>query len=172
MKSCFSGMFMIVFLVSTGAFAATAAIQGWRNVPAANPKQILQGKWAENFEDSFNENLVTYNPSLAGWGTLNYLLFKEGNEGVLIGKDGWLFTREEFDYHPDKDMQVEEKLNFIAAVQAHLRKYNTRLVVVPVPAKARVYNAYLEPYRFPSYRDGVYRAFMKGLSSRGIDVVD
>ena len=94
MKSYFSGMFMIIFLVSTGAFAATAAIQGWRNAPATNSKHILQGKWAEEFEDSFNKNLVTYNPSLAGWGTLNYLLFKEGNDGVIIGQNDWLFTKE------------------------------------------------------------------------------
>ena len=99
MKSCFPGVFMIFFLVSTGAIAVTAAIQGCSKVPAVSSKQVLQGKWAEDFEDSFNKSLVTYNPSLNGWGALNYLLFKEGNEGVIIGKGDWLFTKEEFDYH-------------------------------------------------------------------------
>ena len=165
MKSCFPGVFMIFFLVSTGAIAVTAAIQGCSKVPAVSSKQVLQGKWAEDFEDSFNKSLVTYNPSLNGWGALNYLLFKEGNEGVIIGKGDWLFTKEEFDYHHNGIMKVEEKLDFIAAVQQHLKKYNARLVVVPVPAKARIYHSYLQPYHFPDYRSDIYNIFIEGLSS-------
>ncbi|MGA4816040.1 alginate O-acetyltransferase AlgX-related protein [Pseudomonas aeruginosa] len=50
------------------------------------------------------------------WAALDYTLFHEGRPGVVIGKDGWLFTDEEFKPAPS-GQQLEDNWALVRGVR-------------------------------------------------------
>lgn len=133
---------------------------------------FLEGKWTSQFEGHYTESLYTYKPSLNFWTAMTYAAFREGKEGVLVGKDGWLFTKEEFDYQKDRSEALAENIKFVKAVHDHLAENNIKLLVVPVPAKARVYENHLGRFEYPEYKKSIYSSFMADLEKSGIAVSD
>lgn len=133
---------------------------------------ILNGSKASSFETEFDKNLAHHSLSLSFWSRLNYILFKEGKEGVLIGDDGWFFTTEEFDYPKGFDKNVQYNLNYILSVKDRLSEIDVKLIVVPIPAKARVLENKLAQYKFPKYRKDIYGLFLKFLSDNKISSFD
>lgn len=166
-----SGLFLIPFLMALGAAAGADAAQA-RGGTAASLSSALDGAWAASYEKDFNKTTRIHAPSRTAWALLNYVFFREGSNGVLVGRDGWLFTREEFDYHPYQAENVEKNLAFIAKTQKRLAERDIKLLVTLVPAKARVYRAYLGRYAFPSYREGVYDQAARWLRASGIPLAD
>lgn len=60
--------------------------------------------------------------------------------GVSQGKNGWLFHIAEFGaYQNEQPQDIEEKLNYIAAIAQLLKTQGTQLVVALVPAKIHLY---------------------------------
>ncbi|MBK7360797.1 MAG: hypothetical protein IPJ01_00355 [Micavibrio sp.] len=167
-----SGIFMLIFLI-TAATLSLAAV--WQSRADANPLKmtpVIKGEWTPLYEKLFNKNLVTYETSKNSWGFINYVTFHEGNEGVLIGQDNWLFTKEEFDHQPAQKKKILKNMDYIQNVNNYLEAKNIDLVVVPVPSKARVYSNKLGRYEFPTYKKEIYSEFIKGLNSRKIRAVD
>jgi len=171
-KTPFAGSFIVVFLICAGFFGFSNLADARSKADPVSWKNILNGKWALSYEAAFNKSVDIYQPSIDTWGLFNYLLFQEGRDGVLIGEDGWLFTKEEFDYFPHQDQEVEEKIEYIKEVHDRLAARNVKMVVALIPAKARVYEENLGRYNFPSYKDGLYKESERELQSRGIAVAD
>lgn len=171
-KKKISGLFMLAFLAAAIPLAAIGAYKVNAQSAVFQVGPFLKGDWALAYEKAFNRQVAIYQPATDAWGILNYAFFKEGNEGVLVGQDGWLFTREEFDHYPDADKQIKENIDYIAHVRDTLAQDDIDLVVVPVPAKSRIYEDKLGRYRFPSYKRDVYGNFVKSLREREIPVVD
>lgn len=166
-----SGFFMLAFLGTAAALGASAVWSAGAD-SSKSFSDIIEGRWATIYEKSFNKALYIYDPSKTGWAILTYAAFREGSEGVLVGQNGWLFTAEEFAHVPDAKRKVEEKADLIAAVRDYLGERGARLVVVPVPAKARIYAAQLYPYSFPSYKKEVYPDFIRALQKRRVALAD
>jgi alginate O-acetyltransferase complex protein AlgJ len=159
--------FMLLFLVSglVMAFLSPSIFK----LPEG--KTFLNGQWAASYEAEFNKSLAIKQPSIDTWGILEYSLYKNGRDGVLVGKDGWLFTSEEFKFYPDGDKGIQEKLDLALKAQAQLAEQGINLVVVVVPSKARVYDEQLGRYNFPPYNQDVYQNFIETLESKGISTV-
>ena len=87
-----------------------------------------------NFEDTFNEAHPLLNPAKALWGAVQYHLFKEGRDGVIIGDNGWLYTTEEFEYAP---ALYDARMQKIIGIDALLNAQNIDLIVALLPAKSR-----------------------------------
>lgn len=134
--------------------------------------KVINGSWAKLFESKFDKNLNHYPFSKSFWSSFSYFLFKEGKEGVLIGKDGWLFTTEEFSYSDDFNENIENNLNYISFVKTKLLQNNIKLFVVPIPSKARVLENKLGKYNFPKYRIPIYGDFLKYLNDNKIPFLD
>jgi alginate O-acetyltransferase complex protein AlgJ len=82
-----------------------------------------------------------------------YLLLRQGNPGVVVGREGWLFTTEEFQHHSEDERILGDRLDYVREVADLLqRNHSAALVVVIVPSKARVAEKlvprYLEPAVF------------------------
>lgn len=167
-----SGIFMIIFLIVTGLLSATAVWRGRTEAPALQVSTIINGKWSPGYEHVFNKKLYSYEASKDGWGAINYVAFHEGNKGVLVGADEWLFTSEEFEQQPEQDEKIRKNLDYIHAVNDHFNSRGIILVVVPVPSKARLYREQLGRYEFPSYKENVYQTLLEDMNARGIPVVD
>jgi alginate O-acetyltransferase complex protein AlgJ len=160
------GVFILVFLLVGAAFTLFSS-----NMFKSPEKPLWNGAWSAAYEADLNKGLGFRQFAIDTWGILDYALFKEGRDGVLVGRDGWLFTTEEFQKHPERNKGVQEKLELASEAKKILAEQNINLVVVLIPSKARVYSDKLGRYRFPSYNEDVYDSFARDLEALGIPVV-
>ncbi len=140
-----------------------------RDVPSAD---LRSGAWARTFQAAFDEA----SPVAAAAGTLRgvtgWILFEEGPAGVLVGDDGWLFSAEELAWDAGADARLRANLERIAAAAATLRDEGIELVVVPVPAKARVEADRLSDVRLPAEPAARYDRALDALAAAGVAAVD
>ncbi|MBN8521133.1 MAG: hypothetical protein J0L77_04450 [Alphaproteobacteria bacterium] len=154
-------------------FAILAFQKALPNVPQAGSAfDYFNGVQVSTFEKEFDQSLGFKDASITFWGMLNLALFQAGKPGVVIGQEGWLFTREEFEFPQGYDGHVSQNLSFIRTVHSDLKSKNIDLIIVPVPAKARVASAYLGRHTFPDYRDKIYADFERFLTAHNITHVD
>lgn len=171
-KDNFTGFFTLAFLVVGFCLTVFAARGAWDSTRHNSMLNVMQGTAAHHFEKAYDKALPHYAPSVHIWDKIAFTLFGEGRKGVLIGEDGWLFSDEEF----------YESKNFPSTFAAHimdiknthqtLTSHNVKLLVVPIPAKARLYQEKLGRYNYPAYWAGVYPAFLKALEESGVTYVD
>jgi alginate O-acetyltransferase complex protein AlgJ len=163
-----AGSFMVLFLLT--GFVMTLFAPTIFKSP--EDKMLATGEWSATYEAALNKNLPVRQVGVDTWGVLEYTLFKNGRDGVLVGNDGWLFTSEEFKNYPDGEKAIEEKLELASLAQATLAEQGISLVVALIPSKARIYSEQLGRYPFPSYNQNLYPTFTEQLGSRGITAVN
>ncbi len=138
-------------------------------------RQVLSGDWADAYQTSFDLQSPLRDVGLEVWGSLRFGFFREGLPGVAVGSDNWLFTSEEFISLPSQAREEERAAaaaGYIAGVRQQLQDYGAQLLVVPVPAKARVYAEKLGRYRFPSQAEQRYTDFLAALERNGVPAVN
>jgi alginate O-acetyltransferase complex protein AlgJ len=169
----FSAYFFLVFMILAAGLGIFAIFTTWQNLSAGqNLSHYTNGKAAVSFEKEFNRTLYSYDPSVLAWSVLNFTIYRQGAKGVIVGRDGWLFTDEEFSASPEEEGSLREKIDYIDGVQKILQDKGTQLVIVPVPSKARIYEEKLGRYRFPSYKKAVYNDFAAQMKQKNIAVCD
>lgn len=132
---------------------------------------FLDGKLVRKFEQFYDKQLFLRDPSVELWANIQHAIFREGASGVVLGRDGWLFTNQEYLQPRDLDGNLERQLELIDKVRAQLAQQGARLIVLPVPMKLDTYAAH-STYA-PSPRiSGLYEQFRQRLSEHGIDAVD
>ena len=161
-------IFMLLFLVGGLLMSFLSPIV----FKSPEGKKVLNGEWTAAYEAAFNKSLAIRQPSIDTWGVLEYSLYKNGRDGVLVGKEGWLFTGEEFKFYPDAEQGIQEKLELASTAQAQLAQQGINLIVAIIPSKSRVYSENLGRYTLPSYNQDLYSRFIKELKSRKITVVN
>ncbi len=164
----FNGIFMIASVIVGAAFAVMA--HPW--TADLSGKSVTNGAASHALEAELDKNIPVRQPSIDAWGVLEYNLFKNGRTGVLIGEDGWLFTDEEFKRPKHFNAEIQGKLEYISEVKRKLEANGTKLAVVVIPAKARIYAEHLGRYKKPAYWDGVYSSFQSNLNKLGVIVPD
>jgi alginate O-acetyltransferase complex protein AlgJ len=137
-----------------------------------NNQDVFNGAWSRQFEKSLTQTSPITEKAIGIWGAFEYFVFATGRKGVLIGQNGWLFTDEEFQTTPQFWSEFEKNTLYIAKVGKALQAKNISLLIVPVPAKARVYSENLGRYRVPSDWKPVYSTFIETLKQKNILVVD
>lgn len=161
------GVFYLLF-TALGVLAAglTPATFKW-------PTQgsFIRGEQAASYERAFNEGLPFKDFAVNLWGNINYALFHEGNSGVIVGKEGWLFSKEDLQHYDEAAAETRKKLAAIKQTQKGLEARGIMLVVALLPDKSRVYSQYLPAPR-PSYTNARYSAFLKALHSAGVAAPD
>lgn len=158
---------MVLFLATgfTLALFTPTIFQPPQNEP------VLNGRWAAAYEAAFNKNFPLRQPSVDTWGVLEYALFKKGRDGVLVGKNDWLFYSEEFQFFPEGIQGMQSKLELATTVQETLADSGGHLLVVIIPKKARIYSEHLGRYSLPDYAKEAYEVFATELEARNIPVV-
>ena len=66
---------------------------------AEMPKSVsayLSGEAATQIDSYYKKIMPHRVPSIDVMGAARYAIFREGRSGVVVGNDGWLFSREEF----------------------------------------------------------------------------
>jgi alginate O-acetyltransferase complex protein AlgJ len=164
----FNGVFMIASVIIGAAFAVMA--HPWTT--DLSGKSITDGAASHALEAELDKNIPVRQPSIDAWGVLEFNLFKNGRTGVLVGQDGWLFTDEEFKRPKHFDAEIQGKLEYVSEVKKLLEANGTKLAVVIIPAKARIYAEHLGRYKKPAYWNDVYSSFVTNLKERGVITPD
>jgi alginate O-acetyltransferase complex protein AlgJ len=132
---------------------------------------LADGSLTHAFGADFDNALWIKAPSVDAWAVASYGLFKEGRDGVVVGADEWLFSKEEF-AAPDLDGGIARAIATAKAAQTAARAHGAQFIVVVVPAKARMYRDKLGRYRWPPALNPAYDRFVAGLRGEGVPVVD
>ncbi len=136
---------------------------------------VLTGEWAAGYQDRFEEELPLRETAIHLWTAIRFVLLREGRHGVVVGREGWLFTTEEFIVDPDHELWFERNLAFVADVRDALQARGIELVVAVVPAKARIM-AQVEPQtlgrRLPPAADGLLLRIHAALADLGVPAPD
>jgi len=133
--------------------------------------QWLSGAVSQQWEQQFDENFAIHEWSVSVMAAITYLGFREGTAEVAVGEGDWLFSREEL--VPPSGSYDNIQLNFQRVLQAsdYLGSRKIRLVVVPVPAKARVLSHHLVQLPAMAHQQ-VYAQLLDYLNDHRIAVVD
>lgn len=119
----------------------------------------FNGQLSREFEKDYDKKLFIRDTSIEYWANLQYWLFKEGLDGVVIGDQGWLYTKEEFGFIHNVDLLVERHFQRVLEVKQSLAEKGKTLVVLPVPMKLDIYSEYT-PYDFKQPAERLYTQFI------------
>jgi len=164
-------LFLIFFLAVSWVLSSAAIYRAYEDTMFRQKGGGLNGQWAEAFENRFDEEVPHRDFSTRVWGTLTYLFFKEGREGVLAGRNGWLFTSEEFEQGPDYAGNLSEHIDYIKEIRDQLSARGIKLLVIAVPSKARLMLDDTGRYQVPVQKDNAYTYFLRQLRHRKIESV-
>ncbi len=159
--------FLIILLLGS-----ISTLSHFPNLPDLKSHNLIKGSWAATFEADLNKQIGFRQFAIDSWGVIEYSLFKNGRSGVLVGKDNWLFSDEEFKFYPNEARETQIKLDYISQVKNNLAAKGIDLVVLLLPAKARVYEENLGRYALPGYTQNRYSSFREILIARGINAPD
>ena len=129
---------------------------------------VLDGDLAKTFEQHYDEKLPVKDIGTNLWAALDYLLFNEGRSGVQIGKQGWLYSDEEFKPEVDGPQQISENLALIKGVRDELAKHDVLLLMAIVPSKSRLYPEFVGDNPTSPLRQNLYQQFLAEVSAADI----
>jgi alginate O-acetyltransferase complex protein AlgJ len=132
-----------VFIAFLIAGAVGAAVGIMRPVDNPEPlqltaRQVIDGTPGQRVEDRLEANLPLRDFAVTAAATFRYLAVREGEPGVVVGRDGWLYTREEFERHSGDQHELSLRLTYMIDVAVALEARGVGLVIALIPSKARV----------------------------------
>ena len=133
---------------------------------------VRTGGLATAFEKHYESRFPIKRFGVNLWAAFDYRVLGEGRPGVVLGREGWLFTDEEFKLTETHSAQLAANIALIQRVRLVLEQESIKLIVAIVPAKARVYSEYLDHGVPPAAHRDLHAQLMTQLSSKGIAVAD
>lgn len=134
-------------------------------------QQFRKGELVRKLERRVDEEFVLRKPSIAFWADTSFLLFKAGRPGVLVGEKDWLFTREEYYYDSRSERLLADNLAELTAAVCVLEDLGKQVLLVPVPAKRRLY-AQWSARPVSTGMDSLYQRITEAFSESHIAWVD
>lgn len=133
---------------------------------------VLNGHWTKAVETRYDEEFPIKRLGTNLWAALDYKVFNEGRPGVVLGKDQWLYTDEEFDAVANGEQNEADNLAIIKGVQDTLKKQGTELVLAIVPAKTRLYPEHVGDNKPAALHTDLYQQFHAQVNQAGIFAPD
>ncbi|AMO78463.1 MULTISPECIES: alginate O-acetyltransferase [Pseudomonas] len=143
------------------------SLKAFPSFAAAEGTTVLNGKLAHAFEGHYDDQFPIKRLGTNLWAALDYALFDEGRPGVVIGKDGWLYTDEEFKPAPSQT-QLDDNWALVRGVQQELERRGVKLVLAIIPAKARIYPEYIGKEQPAQLHVGLYDEFLQRARQAGM----
>ncbi|MBM3107855.1 MAG: alginate O-acetyltransferase [Pseudomonas sp.] len=133
---------------------------------------VLDGKLAKAAETHYDAQFPLKRIGTNLWAALDFKLFNEGRPGVVLGRDNWLFSDEEFKPVANSDQFEQENLALIRGVRDTLQQHGVQLVLAIVPAKARLYSEYIGEQTPASLHNDLYNEFHAQARQAGVFAPD
>lgn len=160
------------FIITISGVGLTSLFNKPFQTDAFSMATLMNGENARNLENSYDDNMFIKELSVNLWAAIEYKLFDEGKQGLVVGKEGWLFTGEEFNTRPNSEYAYKTNVDFIKWVNDELVKDGVTLVVVPVPAKARLYKEKLKAIKPELLHQEIYNDLISELKQHSVHVTD
>ncbi len=162
-------LFLLFLVLACGVSMATLMQhpEVWGDEPLTQ-EDVLMGTASSAFESRFEDALLVRDGAIALWTSLTYGLFDDGGDGVVVGRDGWLYTDEEFRFLPEGEAAFEQKILDISKVKAVLAARGITLAVALIPAKARIYPEYLPGVQWSAKREAMYARMLAALQREDV----
>ncbi len=148
------------------------SLAGMTGFAVAKDTPVLNGKLAQAFESHYDEAFPVKQLGTNLWALVDFALFEEGRQGVVIGEDGWLYSDEEFDPVADGTRHMRDNLALIKGVRDELARRNVQLVLAIVPAKSRLYPEHVGEAEPTALRQDLYQRFHGAVRRAGITAPD
>lgn len=134
----------------------------------------VAGEVTQAFDAHYEAELPIRSFATQLWAAIQYGIFREGRPGVVVGHGdaGWLFSSEELLRQVGEDANVERNLETIVQVHRELERRGSHLILLPLPAKARLYADALGPEAGSVARLRRLERLQEHLTARGIPFVD
>jgi len=133
---------------------------------------VLNGKWTKAAETHYDEEFPIKRLGTNLWAALDFKLFNEGRPGVVLGKDQWLYTDEEFDAVANGEQNEADNLAIIQGVRDALKAQGTQLVLAIIPAKTRLYPEHIGDTKPASLHTDLYQQFHAQAAQAGLVAPD
>ncbi|MDD0973067.1 alginate O-acetyltransferase [Pseudomonas fontis] len=132
----------------------------------------LNGKLAKAAETHYDAEFPLKRIGTNLWAAMDFKLFNEGRPGVVLGREQWLFSDEEFKPVASADQHVLENLALIRGVRDTLQEHGVQLVLAIVPAKARLYPEYIGEQTPTRLHDDLFSRFHAQARQAGVFAPD
>jgi alginate O-acetyltransferase complex protein AlgJ len=129
---------------------------------------VLNGKWAKATETQYDKDFPLKRLGTNLWAALDFKLFNEGRPGVVLGRDQWLFSDEEFNPVANGTQYQDENLALIQGVREQLHKQGVKLVLAILPAKTRLYPEHIGDETPAKLHSDLYQRFHASAEQAGI----
>ena len=152
------------------ALAVVGAVSHF-GVNAPISGDVMTGSLQSRYEERF----VGANPlervAVGALASIRYAALGEAYPGAIVGRDGWLFTAEEVEAHPNFAAAMRASVERVAEARKHLAGMDVRLIVALVPDKAEIYGEHLG-LRRPADVEHRRDDFVQHLDAFAIEHVD
>lgn len=159
----FMGLLLVLGIWSLRSFA---------NFSTSAETTVLDGKWTKAAETHYDDEFPIKRLGTNLWAALDYKLFNEGRPGVVLGKDQWLFTDEEFDAVVNAEQNEADNLALIRGVRDAIEAKGSKLVLAIIPAKTRLYPEHIGDNQPASLHVDLYQQFHAEVAKAGIVAPD
>ncbi|MGY4534922.1 alginate O-acetyltransferase complex protein AlgJ [Pseudomonas sp. TE3786] len=144
------------------------SLRGFMGFNTTPQDTVLNGKWAKATETQYDKEFPLKRLGTNLWAALDFKLFNEGRPGVVLGRDQWLFSDEEFNPIANGSQYQDENLALIQGVREQLDKNGVKLVLAIVPAKARLYPEHIGDQEPAKLHEDLYQRFHASAEQAGI----
>ncbi len=152
------------------AFANVALFQSDLEKPDLG--SVFNGGVSKSIDTLYRGNLP-HRDTAVGWiGAARYVLLSEGRDGVVDGKNGWLFSDEEYRPVASEGQDIAEAMSFITDAKVQLAEAGATLVMVPLPSKLDISDDMSRSQARADVQASLYQDFMASLAQQGIAAVD
>jgi alginate O-acetyltransferase complex protein AlgJ len=148
------------------------SLRSFANFSTSAETTVLDGKWTKAAETHYDDEFPIKRLGTNLWAALDYKLFNEGRPGVVLGKDQWLFTDEEFDAVVNGEQNEADNLALIRGVRDAIEAKGSKLVLAIVPAKTRLYPEHIGDNKPARLHVDLYQQFHAEVAKAGIVAPD
>ena len=153
--------FFCALLVGLGLLATRSFI----GFNTTGKDTVLNGRWSKAVETRYDDEFPIKRLGTNLWAALDFTLFNEGRPGVVLGRDQWLYSDEEFKPWPDAEQHVADNYALVEGVRRTLKERGIKLVMAVVPTKVRLYPEHMGEQRPAAIYADLYRDFHARLAA-------
>lgn len=155
--------FVMVALFALGVPIAAGFFAAPKNVKADSLSDFLEGRAALSFESGYEETIFFRDFSIGLFNALAFSAFGEARKGALVGENGWLFTREEFEIPADAWENLTGNLTLAREAAEALEARGVDLSIALVPTKADIHGEHLGGLALPRHPTADYAELRRRL---------
>jgi alginate O-acetyltransferase complex protein AlgJ len=116
-------------------------------VPAKDLEELERTRAVAQFRNGTAARLVEFEarlfsrfrrPFTHGASMLQWVVARDLGDGILLGKEGWMFLTAPLEPNPHAEERAQEFCDLVVELRDHLRQKGVRLIIMPIPAKLTV----------------------------------